>query len=577
MWSRPVLGELATPPTSPVIGDRYLVLAGATGDWAGFNDQVAEATGSSPAWKFSGLPRAGQLLGVPSLHDALYFDPTNGWVSVGGEIHIGMFGVPNNKPAFPCKAAFQAAVDFCLANNIRVLKAPGNYYFDGTVDVSNFSYGFEIIGGGAFAHANFPANADWMAPQAFFRYGQTGGSMGGQRNVWQHFDGGNKAALWANSGNSGCGGSFFHCGYATNFIMGFYEPGGSSPHSSNKISGHYWSNGMVGILIKGAAAPAEGLIVEVAFITSCQFGGFLGLDGANFVIFGSGFGADYNGRGLSKLAVASLTGLTVGQTITCAATSNTGRIISVGTFQTEKRIIVAETKDVSGGNSNFANGQTITNGTNSTTISSAPVTADQGGNNIYFDVINGMSSAAPFSRWKYNGSYLGGVWSNLLYTDSGSWMNSAASNTNVLQGLMVTNNGAGQMTFYNRFLSDSTPLLDTTATLASFGGRDIYMPGGGISAGNVGVTMINNVTTDFITLPDAGANGSTWLVSLVCPGDANISGLALVSIAGGVNAVLVPLNDSYISWSISGRTVRAIQGTGGDRVAVVNWLRISLA
>lgn len=33
--------DLSAPPTSPVNGDRYLIPAGATGEWAGRTDQVA--------------------------------------------------------------------------------------------------------------------------------------------------------------------------------------------------------------------------------------------------------------------------------------------------------------------------------------------------------------------------------------------------------------------------------------------------------------------------------------------------------------------------------------------------------
>jgi hypothetical protein len=49
-WQESVLDELATPPGSPTTGDRYLIIATATGDWAGHEDDIAEWNGTS--WDF---------------------------------------------------------------------------------------------------------------------------------------------------------------------------------------------------------------------------------------------------------------------------------------------------------------------------------------------------------------------------------------------------------------------------------------------------------------------------------------------------------------------------------------------
>lgn len=62
-YGRPVLETLATPPSSPSTGQRYLVAAtGTSGDFVGSEDQVAEWDGS--AWSFSGSPLQGQSLYV---------------------------------------------------------------------------------------------------------------------------------------------------------------------------------------------------------------------------------------------------------------------------------------------------------------------------------------------------------------------------------------------------------------------------------------------------------------------------------------------------------------------------------
>jgi len=50
-WQQSVLGELAEPPVSPAAGNRYLVIATATGDWAGHENDIAEWDGS--VWVFT--------------------------------------------------------------------------------------------------------------------------------------------------------------------------------------------------------------------------------------------------------------------------------------------------------------------------------------------------------------------------------------------------------------------------------------------------------------------------------------------------------------------------------------------
>ena len=54
-----IISQTATPPGSPAAGDRYLVGAGATGAWAGKDDQIAVYIG--PAWSFF-APQEGWLL-----------------------------------------------------------------------------------------------------------------------------------------------------------------------------------------------------------------------------------------------------------------------------------------------------------------------------------------------------------------------------------------------------------------------------------------------------------------------------------------------------------------------------------
>lgn len=58
-WQDSVLSRLDTPPASPSVGDRYLVIATATGDWTGKEDQIAEYTGSG--WDYT-IPTTGMAV-----------------------------------------------------------------------------------------------------------------------------------------------------------------------------------------------------------------------------------------------------------------------------------------------------------------------------------------------------------------------------------------------------------------------------------------------------------------------------------------------------------------------------------
>jgi len=68
-WQKAVLDkDLSTPPTSPSVGDRYIVASGATGDWSGHENDIAEWNGSS--WEFTS-PLEGMITYVKD-EDKLY-------------------------------------------------------------------------------------------------------------------------------------------------------------------------------------------------------------------------------------------------------------------------------------------------------------------------------------------------------------------------------------------------------------------------------------------------------------------------------------------------------------------------
>ena len=69
---------LATPPSSPGDGDRYLVAASATGAWTGHSGQIAFREAGS--WRFA-IPKAGWRLWVQAESLFLLFDGT-AWIDL---------------------------------------------------------------------------------------------------------------------------------------------------------------------------------------------------------------------------------------------------------------------------------------------------------------------------------------------------------------------------------------------------------------------------------------------------------------------------------------------------------------
>ncbi len=63
-WQQPVIDRLATPPGSPLKGDRYLVIATASGDWAGQENKIAYCSNATgPVWTFTS-PSEGMIIWV---------------------------------------------------------------------------------------------------------------------------------------------------------------------------------------------------------------------------------------------------------------------------------------------------------------------------------------------------------------------------------------------------------------------------------------------------------------------------------------------------------------------------------
>lgn len=81
----PVINQLADPPVSPVKGDRYLVIATASGDWTGQEKKIAWYDGS--AWKFDS-PLEGMLTFDKTVNKFYFYNGTV-WGELFTELGLG--------------------------------------------------------------------------------------------------------------------------------------------------------------------------------------------------------------------------------------------------------------------------------------------------------------------------------------------------------------------------------------------------------------------------------------------------------------------------------------------------------
>ncbi|MBA7575791.1 hypothetical protein ES708_17627 [subsurface metagenome] len=84
-WQPSVLDELDTPPGTPTTGDRYLVIATATGDWVGHENDIAEWNGAS--WDFT-TPNTGFAVWIEDVGRQKNYNGTD-WIAFGSTVDHG--------------------------------------------------------------------------------------------------------------------------------------------------------------------------------------------------------------------------------------------------------------------------------------------------------------------------------------------------------------------------------------------------------------------------------------------------------------------------------------------------------
>lgn len=75
--------DLTAPPGSPNDGDKYIVASGATGDWSGMDDYLAEYVSEGDHWDFFAPGALARFVVNIAEGQGYYFDPdspSNGWL-----------------------------------------------------------------------------------------------------------------------------------------------------------------------------------------------------------------------------------------------------------------------------------------------------------------------------------------------------------------------------------------------------------------------------------------------------------------------------------------------------------------
>lgn len=147
-WENSVIDRLATPPVSPSSGDRYLVIATASGAWEGEENNIAEYNGAS--WDFTS-PVLGMYVSVDDENDGLYLYGGSSWDKKYFEATTASTGL--TKSGFDIQIANAAA-----ANGISITSGAISAEVDDSTIEINVSEKIAVKVGG-IANAQVAADA----------------------------------------------------------------------------------------------------------------------------------------------------------------------------------------------------------------------------------------------------------------------------------------------------------------------------------------------------------------------------------------------------------------------------------
>lgn len=355
--------------------------------------------------------------------------------------------------------AAQAALTYARQNGFNKVWSFRPMTFKSPLVIDGWGQALDLRLSKVTAHDSMPMYQDWKASRSLITIGSAaGGSMVGL-NVDIGFLDGKGVCSGIEVVGRGCGGSRINIDRAVRCNIVYDCRKQTWPAASNFVSGKYWYDGNMGAFLARGSGPdmpvAEGHKLCVGFVTRMRYGAYLLRTGAQYSQIAGD--ADFNGRYLSEVTLSgsSFTGLERGAAITNGKA--TGEVLAFY-MQTAGvcKVLIIEAENVSGGNSSYTAGDTLTSGKWSSTVS--VVRTAQQDQNFFFDIILDFYGSA-FAKVDVDCGYLGGIVGDSLHSCSINYKNSFTAYTNSMNGAAFVHSGK-TLTLRDTYLN--RPVLDCT-------------------------------------------------------------------------------------------------------------------
>ncbi|OWJ67453.1 hypothetical protein [Inquilinus limosus] len=365
----------------------------------------------------------------------------------GGNVDVMMFGADPTGVADSVQA-FRDAVTYAKANSRNGVTGKGRFAFGSTWEISGLystvaenrqGFTLDFYDARIKAHDSFtPGVAGVLGKQPLIGLGRVGstGNLVNIRGRFGYLDGNGRLADGIGNGSghptaplsqqNGASQCRFEIGGIFDCNIGIRNTATNFGVSDNWWTGGFITGNNVGFLADGpTTVGAAGIpIVEAQYI---HFDRIAGNRWGNVALLRKSRYSDIiadldtGGQYLSELQVADNANFSPYQNITGQTSSAVAQILTKYRFAGLERILVMHDTPVYNNGSPFQVGETISNGTDTTTIA-AIVTADDGNpaitpdhprpgiaaNRFFFDVIPG-DFETPFQRSSVKGPWIGGV------------------------------------------------------------------------------------------------------------------------------------------------------------------------
>ncbi|WP_052767408.1 phage tail fiber domain-containing protein [Klebsiella aerogenes] len=413
---------------------------------------------------FTGAGLVGYKLGLPYPADTVG-RKLNNWVFVEEF-------ADENSAAGDWSTAVKKAIKYACDNNIKRVFGFGEYTFSQTCDLVHADMvGLNIDLNSVSASDNWPSNSTAWDAKPLITFGDANTQCTGFTLHINELNGIGKA-----DGVQPVGMGFSLCSIDIdrpyNCIRVMSNGKQTWPNASVWISGHTWRDNWIGIHeergVSGTSPISEGWNIQIKFLWSNRYAGALMRNGSQYAKF-FGCDMDYNGRWISLLGVASLTGISRGMKLTNGVTEC--EVMSFYSLRGQSYVALMELKSVQGGNSSYAVGDTLTGAGVSTTVTSVTTTATNSSQNNFFDLFHDFQGS-PFGKISVFGGYCGGMVGGLQHTSDSFFVNSFDGNTLNLRGLGVSESGT-TLALYRKAESNSA-FANVTEDYVNFN-RRLYM------------------------------------------------------------------------------------------------------